>query len=299
MTKIAKCSFLLLATISLMTSCKKNESREEYAEEQASSSVSADSISSSAAVEKPGSDRKFIRTADIKFKVKNVPQSTYVIENITNKFDGFVIYTNLQSNIINETASKVSQDSTLETIRYNVINNITIRVPNTRLDTVIKSIAKQIDFLDYRLIKADDVSLKMLSNKLAQNRGSSTEKRVENAIATKGAKINDVMNAEETLADKKEQNDNAKLNNLSMQDQVNFSTLTLEIYQRETVKQTMVANSKDYNDYKPNIGIRLFDSVKTGWNVLLDILVFLIQIWWLILLALGGFLLYKKYLKKE
>lgn len=299
MTKIAKCSFLLLATISLMTSCKKNESREEYAEEQASSSVSADSISSSAAVEKPGSDRKFIRTADIKFKVKNVPQSTYVIENITNKFDGFVIYTNLQSNIINETASKVSQDSTLETIRYNVINNITIRVPNTRLDTVIKSIAKQIDFLDYRLIKADDVSLKMLSNKLAQNRGSSTEKRVENAIATKGAKINDVMNAEETLADKKEQNDNAKLNNLSMQDQVNFSTLTLEIYQRETVKQTMVANSKDYNDYKPNIGIRLFDSVKTGWNVLLDILVFLIQIWWLILLALGGFFLYKKYLKKE
>ncbi|NRS89833.1 hypothetical protein HNQ02_002767 [Flavobacterium sp. 7E] len=299
MTKIAKCSFLLLATISLMTSCKKNESREEYAEEQASSSVSADSISSSAAVEKPGSDRKFIRTADIKFKVKNVPQSTYVIENITNKFDGFVIYTNLQSNIINETASKVSQDSTLETIRYNVINNITIRVPNTRLDTVIKSIAKQIDFLDYRLIKADDVSLKILSNKLAQNRGSSTEKRVENAIATKGAKINDVMNAEETLADKKEQNDNAKLNNLSMQDQVNFSTLTLEIYQRETVKQTMVANSKDYNDYKPNIGIRLFDSVKTGWNVLLDILVFLIQIWWLILLALGGFFLYKKYLKKE
>ncbi|MBE0391845.1 DUF4349 domain-containing protein [Flavobacterium sp. PL002] len=299
MTKIAKCSFLLLATISLMTSCKKNDSREEYAEEQASSSVSADSISSSAAVEKPGSDRKFIRTADIKFKVKNVPQSTYVIENITNKFDGFVIYTNLQSNIINETASKVSQDSTLETIRYNVINNITIRVPNTRLDTVIKSIAKQIDFLDYRLIKADDVSLKMLSNKLAQNRGSSTEKRVENAIATKGAKINDVMNAEETLADKKEQNDNAKLNNLSMQDQVNFSTLTLEIYQRETVKQTMVANSKDYNDYKPNIGIRLFDSVKTGWNVLLDIFVFLIQIWWLILLALGGFLLYKKYLKKE
>lgn len=299
MTKIVKCSLLLLATISLLSSCKKNESPEEYSEEQVSSSVSADSISSSAAVEKPGSNRKFIRTADIKFKVKNVPQSTYVIENITNKFDGFVIYTNLQSTIINETASKISQDSTLETIHYNVINNITIRVPNTRLDTVIKSIAKQIDFLDYRVIKADDVSLKMLSNKLAQNRGSSTEKRVENAIATKGAKINDVMNVEETLADKKEQNDNAKLNNLSLQDQVNFSTLTLEIYQRETVKQAMVANSKDYNDYKPNIGIRLFDSVKTGWNVLLDIIVFLFQIWWLILLALGGFFLYKKYFKKE
>ena len=35
--------------------------------------------------------------------------------------------------------------------------SIWIGVPNTRLDTVIKTIAKQIDFLDYRVIKADDV----------------------------------------------------------------------------------------------------------------------------------------------
>jgi hypothetical protein len=296
MNKIAKRSLTLLAVITLLISCKKSEASEETSVDAVA--TSADSISSSAAVEKEGSTRKFIRTADLKFKVKNVTQSTYAIENITNKFDGFVTYTNLQSNIIDKFETKVSQDSTLETTRYNVENNITIRVPNKRLDTVIKSIAKQINFLDYRIIKADDISLKMLSNQLSQKRSNSNEKRIEKAIDTKGKKINDIMDAETNLANQKEQNDTAKLENLSIQDQVNFSTLTIQIYQHESVKQEMNANMKDYNYYKPNIGIRILDSLKTGWYVLLDVIVFLFQIWWLLFISIGGFILYKKYFKK-
>lgn len=296
MNKIAKSVLLLLSFTTLLMSCKKSET---LSEEATNDVVTEAAISSSAAVEKQDSTRKFVRTADIKFRVKNVPQTTYAIENITNKFDGFVTYTNLQSNIIDEYETKISQDSTLESTRYNVENNITIRVPNKRLDTVIKCIAKQIDFLDYRIIKADDVSLKMLSNQLAQQRSTAKEKRVEKAIDSKGKKINDVIEAENNLANQKEQKDAAKLENLSIQDQINFSTLSIQIYQRESVKQEMVANTKDYNYYKPNIGIRLLDSLKTGWNVLLDIIVFLFQIWWLLLIGFGGYFIYKKYFMKE
>jgi hypothetical protein len=294
MIKIVKISLLALTITALLISCKKSSANEETLEATA---TTADTISSSAAVEKEGSQRKFIRTADLKFKVKNVTQSTYAIENITNKFDGFVTYTNLQSNITDKFETKVSQDSTLETIRYTVENNITIRVPNKRLDTVIKSIAKQIDFLDYRIIKADDVSLKMLSNQLSQKRSASNEKRVEKAIDTKGKKINDIMEAENNLASQKEQNDNSKLENLSIQDQVNFSTLTIQIYQHESVKQEMNPNIKDYNYYKPNIGLRILDSLKTGWYALLDVIVFIVEIWWLIFIIIGGIYFYKRYKK--
>lgn len=296
MYKIMKRCSILLAVIFFIISCKKSEAT---SEESADAKMAANTISSSAAVEKEGSTRKFIRTADIKFKVKNVAQSTYTIENITNKFDGFVTYTNLQSTIIDEFETKISLDSTLQTIRYNVENDITIRVPNKRLDTVIKSIAKQIDFLDYRIIKADDVSLKMLSNQLSQTRSANNEKRIEKAIDTKGKKINDIMDAENTLANKKEQNDNAKLENLSIEDQVNFSTLTIKIYQNESVKQEIIATAKDSDYYKPNIGIRILDSLKSGWYVLLNIIVLLFEIWWLLLVAIGAYFLYKKYIKKE
>ncbi|WP_026726689.1 DUF4349 domain-containing protein [Flavobacterium sasangense] len=297
MNKNTKIVLTLLA-FGLVLSCKESASKENaaYMEEAATDSTSV--ISSSATVENKNSNQKFVRTADVKFKVKNVAKSTYAIEDATTKFGGFVTYTNLQSNIYNEDRTKVSQDSTLVTTKYKVDNNITIRVPNTKMDTVIKTIAKQIHFLDYRIIKADDVSLQMLSNELAQKRSNSSEKRLANAIDSKGKKLNQVVDAEATLEAKKEQNDASKLQNLSLQDQVNFSTLTLNIYQDESIKQEMVANEKSINAYRPNIGLQIWDSVKTGWFMLENIISFLVVLWPFALIGFLGFLGYKKFLKK-
>ena len=296
MNKNTKIVLTLLA-LGIVLSCKESASKENaaYAEEATTDSTSI--VSSSAAVENKNSNRKFVRTADVKFKVKNVAKSTYAIEDATTKFGGFVTYTNLQSNIHSEDRTKVSQDSTLVTTKYKVDNNITIRVPNTKMDTVIKTIAKQIHFLDYRIIKADDVSLQMLSNELAQKRSNSSEKRLENAIDSKGKKLNQVVKAEETLDAKKEQNDVSKLQNLSLQDQVDFSTLTLNIYQDESIKQEMVANEKSINAYRPNIGLQIWDSVKTGWFILEHIISFIVVLWPFALIGFLGFLGYKKFLK--
>lgn len=293
MKTIVKLGLTTLVIIVLLFSCKKaDHTLGEAAADYATTDSTA--VSSSAAVEKKDSKQKFIRTADIKFKVKNVVKSTYAIENAVAKFGGFITYTNLQSTIHDEIKTKISQDSTLETTKYAVENNITIRVPNTQLDTVIKSIAKQIDFLDFRVIKADDVSLKLLSNQLSQKRIASHEKRVEKAIDEKGKKINDIMDAENTLANQKESNDNRTIDNLSLQDQVNFSTVTLQLYQNETIKQEIMASEKDSNAYKPNLGIQIIDGLKNGWYMLEAIFVFFVNLWPLILIAAGGFFLYRK-----
>ena len=303
MNKNTKIVLTLLA-LGLVLSCKEYveddsmESNEVLYSIIDSEESNANAVSSSAAVVDKNSNRKFVRTADVKFKVKNVTKSTYAIEDATTKFGGFVTYTHLQSNIHSEDRTKVSQDSTLVTTKYKVDNNITIRVPNTKMDTVIKTIAKQIHFLDYRIIKADDVSLQMLSNELAQKRSNSSEKRLENAIDSKGKKLNQVVKAEETLDAKKEQNDASKLQNLSLQDQVNFSTLTLNIYQDESIKQEMVANEKSINAYRPNIGLQIWDSIKTGWFMLEHIISFVVVLWPFALIGFLGFFGYKKFLKK-
>lgn len=296
MKTIAKLGLTTLVITAVLFSCKKADASEETADYKMTADSTA--VSSSAAVEKKDSKQKFIRTADIKFKVKNVVKSTYAIENAVQKFGGFVTYTNLQSTIHEQIKTKISQDSTLETTKYTVENNITIRVPNTQLDTVIKSIAKQIDFMDFRVIKADDVSLKLLSNQLSQKRSANTEKRVEKAIDEKGKKINDIMEAENTLANQKEANDNRTIDNLSLQDQINFSTVTLQLYQNETIRQEIMAGEKNSNAYKPNLGIQILDSLKNGWYILESVFVFLINLWPFILIGFGGFLLYKKYSKK-
>lgn len=291
---------LTLLLMGIAISCKQAQSENSEATSDITEATADTTsvVSSSAAVEPKNSTRKFVRTADIKFKVKNVAKSTGVIEDATTRFGGFVTYTNLQSTINDEDRTKVSPDSTLVTTKYTVENNMTIRVPNTQLDTVIKTIANQIGFLHYRVIKADDVTLQMLSNKMAQKRSASTEKRIATAIDTKGKKLNQVIDAEENLDAKKEANDAKTLENLSLKDQVNFSTLTLLVYQDQTVKQEMIANEKSVNAYRPNIGLQVWDSIKTGWFVLENIISFVVLLWPFALIGFLGFLGYKKFLKK-
>jgi hypothetical protein len=266
-------------------------------ERSADSMVTADStssmyVSSSAAVENSkDSSRKFIRTAELKFKVKNVVKSTYNIEDITARQGGFVTYTNLTSNIDNVTTTAISADSSLETTYFTSTNSITIRVPNTRLDTTLKEIAKNIDYLDYRTIKADDVALQILSNNLTQKRAGRNGARLTNAIDNRGKKLYETTAAEELLLSKQEQADNAKIANLSLLDQVNFSTINLIIYQRQSIKRELVSNDKNIDAYEPGFGSKLIESILFGWNILATFILFLVSMWGILLFALIAYIL--------
>jgi hypothetical protein len=229
-------------------------------------------VSSSAAVEnKQDETRKFIRTATLKFKVKDVIKSTYDIEGITVGQGGFVTYTHLQSEIDNTNTTNISADSSLVSTYYTVVNSMELRVPNVKLDTTLKEIARNIDFLDYRTIRAQDVALQMLANNLTQRR-----------------------------AIRQEQVDNAQIANLSLADQINFSTITLHIYQTQSVKHELVSNDKNITAYEPGLGSQLLDSLRFGWDILTTIIVFLVKLWGLILPAIVVYIaviVYKKYKK--
>ena len=298
MKTIAKASTLAVIIVVVLFSCKKAEVPAEetldYATAVADSATVSNTQEKTTATPKTVEKRKLIRTADIKFKVKSVVQSTNLIENTTRKWGGLVTYSNLQSTINDQISTKVSQDSTLETTKYKVENTITLRVPQQNMDTVVKEIAKEIDYLDYRLIKADDVALRLLSNELLQKRSATNEKRMANAIDTKGKKINDIMNAETQLENKKAQSDSSAIENLSLQDQINYSTITLQLYQREVVKQELVANEKQGYYFEPSIGIQILDALQSGWFHLLSLVVFLLKLWWLALIGLVIYLIFKK-----
>jgi len=253
-------------------------------------------ISSSAAVENvKDTTRRFIRSADLKFKVKSVIKSTYDIEEITNRQGGFVTFTNLTSNIDNATTTAVSADSSLETTYYTVTNSITLRVPNTKLDTTIKEISNNIDYLDFRIIKAEDVALQILSNNLTQKRSAKNEERLTNAIDNRGKKLNETTVAEEILLSKQEQADNAKISNLSLTDQIKFSTINLSIYQRQTIKRELISNDKNIDAYEPGFGTKILDALVYGWDILETFIVFLTKLWGLFLFAILVYLIYKKY----
>lgn len=294
---LAKITFGLLLSVTLLCCGKASDADFENAAMEKEESNAF--ISSSAALENnKDSTRKFIRTAEMKFKVKSVIKSTYIIEELTNRQNGFVTYTNLTSDINYVSTTPVSADSSLETTYFTVKNDIILRIPNTKLDTTLKEISKNIDFLDYRIIKADDVALQILANNLTQKRSLKNEERLANAIDNKGKKLKEMTFAEEVLLSKQEQADNAKISNLSLSDQINFSTITLYIYQRQTIKRELISNDKNIDAFEPSFGHKLLESIKFGWNILEAFIVFLVKLWGLFLFFVIAFFIFKKYKHK-
>jgi len=293
-----KNKILIAATALFLIACS-NANRKEYSDKSTAKMDSAylkAPLSSIAAQEKAkDSNRKFIRTADMKFQVKNVIKSTYSIEDVVGKYDGFVTSTNLSSNIDHQSVIPVSADSSLESTYFNVNNTMTIRIPNSKLDTALKSIAAWVDYMDYRIIKADDVSLQILSNKLSQKRNNKLQERLTNAIDHRGKKLHETTDAEENVATKEEQSDNALISNLALADQIKYSTVNLTIYQRQEVKKLLVANEKNIKSFEPGFGPKVLEALKFGCDAFEEILLFFIRIWWLILIGVTAYIMFKKY----
>lgn len=252
-------------------------------------------ISSSAAKESSDTTRKFIRTAEMKFRVKDAYKTSMTLENIALKFEGFVTYTYLESVTDRTEVTPISADSSLETIYYTVKNDITIRVPNYNLDTTLRTIANYIDYLDYRTIKAQDVSLDLLANQMAEKRISKHTERLTDAIDGKGKKLKETTYAEESLYNKEADKEKSILSSLSIKDKIEFSTIYLNIYQRQAIKRTVIENHKNIDKYEPGLLAQIGESLKTGWYVLKAIIIGLVKIWPLFLIGIVVWLVIKKF----
>ncbi len=251
------------------------------------------SLTSSAAVENNrDSTHSFICTADIKCKVTNVPNTTYAIEDITRQLGGYISYTNLTSTVDANTTIAVSADSSLQTNYYTVQNSMIIRVPNTNLDSALKAITPLVAHLDFRVIKANDAALQMLANKLKQQRIARHEDRLNHAIDEHGKKLSETANAEDGLLDRQEQSDNAKIDNLSLNDQVKFSTINLALYQPQAVERTLIYNEKSIKPYEPGLLLQLKEAAQFGLSLFEELLVIFVKLW---PLTIGGILIFVGY----
>ena len=273
--------------------------RKQFSESEQQRADSTGYISPSAAVTNPGdTSRKFVRTSDMKFRVRNVYRSTVVIEDIVSRSSGFVTLSELRSNTENTSMVPVSADSSLEIVSYTVRNSMMLRVPVTSLDTVLKQIASQIDFLDYRILKADDVKLRMLGNTLDRQRMKKHGERLAQAMDQHGKKPEETARAGESLLDKQAQADNAMLSNLSLTDQVNFSTLSIEIYQRAAVRRDLYENERNIKAYEPGLMKKLLESLAMGWQNLEALVLFIVKCWELLLLVTLVWLGYRRFVRK-
>ena len=262
---------------------------------RADAPVIKNSLATSAALEtNRDSSHKFIRTADVKFKSKSVAEATYKIEDITRQLGGYVSYTNLTSTANEKSEVAISADSSLQTTRYNVQNTMIIRVPNTNLDSALRAMTPLVEYLDLRLVKANDASLQLLTNRLKEQRIARHEGRMNKAIDEHGNKLAETASTADGLLDRQEQADNAQIDNLTLNDQVKYSTINLALYQDETTEKQLVYNEKSIKPYEPGFKTQLSESVQFGWSLFEELILLIAKLWPLLIAVVVGVMLYRR-----
>jgi hypothetical protein len=173
-----------------------------------------------------------------------------------------------------------------------------LRIPNENLDSLVRELNKLILFLDYRIVKMDEISFALLANQKAADRLNEYATRQKVHIDTKGNKLKETNAVEENMLDRQIQSDKLQVENLAFADQVKYCTLTILIYQKPFLyKETQVLlNSASF---RAKLSTRLLEALVEGWIMFEYFLVFLFRIWWLLVLVTGGIFVYRFLFKRK
>ncbi len=279
-----KRNIIAIAIILTMFGCQKsNQKNADIAStaELSPSSINADS----------SSVQKVIKTADMRFRVKDVQHTKQDLSLAIKQQGGTVAEFSIQSSVQETEKVKQSTDSLKEITAYRTEGYLVAKVPSENLDDFTNTIAKMAVFVDNQSMKMDDQSITYLSNKLkAENRADAVSK-INKLSTKKSASVGTSLAVKDDYIDK-------KMENLQIDNRVRYSTITLNFYQDNTIKTMLVANDNIY-DYKPAFGTRLWLGIVNGWIIFKEIILALVNLWMVILTGFLGFFVIRYFVRKN
>lgn len=234
---------------------------------------------------------KIIKTADMRFRVKDVQNTKEQLSKTIKAEGGTVAEFSIESSIQETDKVKQSTDSLKEITSYRTQGYLVAKVPSEKLDEFTNTIAKMAVFVDNQSMKMDDQSIAYLSNKLkAQNRVDAIEK-INKVASKKSANVESSLYIKDDYVDK-------RIENMQIDSRVKFSTITLNFYQDNTVKTMIVANDNLY-DYRPAFANRLWLGIVNGWTIFKEIIIAISNLWMLILVGIAIFFTIKYFIRKN
>ncbi|WP_293788760.1 DUF4349 domain-containing protein [uncultured Pedobacter sp.] len=278
-----KRNIIAIAIILTIFGCQK--SGEKYASTETVAANEFSVPTDSTAVE------KIIKTADMRFRVKNVQNTKEQLSKTIKAEGGTVAEFSIESTIQETDKVKQSTDSLKEITAYRTEGYLVAKIPSEKLDEFTNTIAKIAVFVDHQSMKLDDQSIAYLANKLkAQNRVDAVEK-INKVASKKSANVESSLYIKDDYVDK-------KIENMQIDSRVKFSTITLNFYQDNTVKTMIVANDNLY-DYRPAFINRLWLGIVNGWTIFKEIIIAISNLWMLILVGFAIFFIIKYFIRKN
>lgn len=195
-----------------------------------------------------------IKTADIKMMVDDVNLSTDNIEKILKINGGFIA------------------NSNLETKPYSFSNTLNIRVPADKFDPVIKEITALAEYIDHRVVNAEDATKAYVDTEVRLKNKLEVEKRYIEILRNQARTVREVLEVERQLSDIRIEIESAQSYLNTLKDQIKYSTINLEIYQTVNYVKKPETNQKSFfTDVK--------EALQFGWNAVLSIILVFLHLW--------------------
>ena len=272
----------LLAGLALLWACKGKTGSE-----LVNNSRSADS----AKIESADTlQTKLIKTAGINFKVKNVQQTAELISALTTGLNGMVMHHQMTSTAERSLDVRISDDSVMRVTSFNTIAEMIVKIPQAKLEDFMNRVARMGIYVNNRRMDITDKSLDYLSSQLKlKNRTELVSQQKSGRIVIK--KPEDVLQLKDDMVDQ-------QIGNLGINNAVKNSVVTLSFYQSNTINKEAIAND-DPSAYNLPFIKRMGMAIETGWEVFVDVIIALTNLWVFILAAIGAWTLIRYYRNKK
>ncbi len=277
--------FAIVALAAIIFAGCNAEHKAESLDYASTDTIAADAVANGELVE------KMTKTADMRFRVKDVQRTKEELSAAIKKQGGLVMEFNLSSAIQNTEKVKFSADSLKEITAYRTDGYLVARVPSESLDDLTNQIAGKAIFVDSQSLKMEDKSLDYLENKLKSENRQEALAQIKKIATKKGTNVGGSLLIKDDFVER-------KIENLKIDKQVRYSTISLSFYQDNTVKTMIVANDNIY-DYKPDFFRRLGLNLAEGWTYFKEFLLFLSKLWMFVAAGLVAFFIIRYYTRKQ
>lgn len=220
-----------------------------------------------AAADEAPIERKIIKTVNYRIQVKDVNASTEKVKQLVAGQGGYI------------------SGMSLNNSSYEISNDITIRVPQENLETLLTAIGEEAVYTNYRSEQAQDVTEEYVDLEIRLRTKKEVRDRYIDILRNKAKTVEDVLNAEEKIRVIQEEIESVEGRLKYLSNQAALSTINLTIYQR-------VEYRPQPDVYHESFGSRLINSLKGGWELLQGLVLFLIRIW--PLLIIFGLLIWQR-----
>jgi hypothetical protein len=233
--------------------------------------------------------RKIIKTADLRCRVGDVFAAVTRTERLVAATGGQVSDSRMENSTDETRSLPYKPDSLRRVESYTTTAHLTLRIPVTALDTVLSDIAAGADFINNRSLHLDDVTLRYLSNRL-KNEALAANNSAQHAQKLARHSHEAIYSGDYT-DERNETRIDRQIENMQINDQVSYATLTVDLCQPQRLAQRVVPDIG--NLMKPTVGQQAALALADGWQLLRVAVVGLLRIWPLLIVAAAGVFLFR------